>query len=100
MVRERVVSMEPVHRVPILIVGGGIGGLAAALARRGLTAHVLEHAIAFGEIGAGIQIAPNASSVLDHLGVLEQITSCAVYPRRMLLVDALPRKSCQDCRFR
>jgi 3-hydroxybenzoate 6-monooxygenase len=83
--------MEPAHRVPILIVGGGIVGLAAALAlaRRGLTAHVLEHAIAFGEIGAGIQIAPNASSVLDHLGVLEQISSCAVYPQRMLLVDSL-----------
>jgi salicylate hydroxylase len=83
--------MEPAHRVPILIVGGGIGGLTAALAlaRRGLTAHVLEQATAFGEIGAGIQIAPNASSVLEQVGVLDQIASCAVYPTRMLLVDAL-----------
>src|SRR5215469_3150533 len=90
-VHERVLRMEPAHRVPILIVGGGIGGLAAALAlaRRGLTAHVLEQATVFGEIGAGIQIAPNASGVLDRLGTLEQIASCAVYPRRMLLVDAL-----------
>jgi 3-hydroxybenzoate 6-monooxygenase len=89
--RERALSMEPAHRVPVLIVGGGIGGLAAALAlaRRGLTAHVLEQATVFGEIGAGIQIAPNASSVLDRVGVLEQIASCAVYPKRMLLVDAL-----------
>jgi salicylate hydroxylase len=83
--------MKAVQRVPILIVGGGIGGLttALALAGRGLTAHVLELATTFGEIGAGIQIAPNASSVLDHLGVLEQVASCAVYPKRMLLVDAL-----------
>lgn len=79
------------QRVPVLIVGGGIGGLTAALAlaRRGLAAHVLEQAPAFAEIGAGIQIAPNASSVLDHLGVLDQISACAVYPKRMLLVDAL-----------
>ncbi len=84
-------GIEPEQRIPILIVGGGIGGLTAALAlaRRGLTAHVLEQATAFGEIGAGIQIAPNASSVLDSLGVLDQIASCAVYPKRMLLVDAL-----------
>jgi 3-hydroxybenzoate 6-monooxygenase len=78
------------RRVPILIIGGGLGGLAAALAlaRRGLSAQVLEQATAFGEIGAGIQIAPNASRVLDDLGVLEQVASCAVYPKRMLLVDA------------
>ncbi len=84
-------GMEPEQRVPILIIGGGIGGLTAALAlaRRGLPAHVLEQATAFGEIGAGIQIAPNASSVLDSLGVLDQIASCAVYPKRMLLVDAV-----------
>jgi 2-polyprenyl-6-methoxyphenol hydroxylase-like FAD-dependent oxidoreductase len=83
--------MQPAYRVPILIVGGGIGGLAAALAlaRRGLTAHILEQANAFGEIGAGIQIAPNASSVLDHLGVIERIAALAVYPKRMLLVDAI-----------
>ena len=77
--------------IPFLIVGGGIGGLATALAlsRQGYQVHVLEQASVFGEIGAGIQLAPNASSVLDQLGVLEQISACAVYPRRMLLVDAL-----------
>jgi salicylate hydroxylase len=83
--------MSQQRTIPFLIVGGGIGGLATALAlaRRGYQTHVLEQATAFGEIGAGIQLAPNASSVLDQLGVLEQISACAVYPRQMLLVDAL-----------
>jgi 2-polyprenyl-6-methoxyphenol hydroxylase-like FAD-dependent oxidoreductase len=77
--------------IPFLIVGGGIGGLATALAlsRKGYQVHLLEQASTFAEIGAGIQLAPNASSVLDHLGVLDEISTCAVYPRRMLLVDAL-----------
>ncbi|MCW2720533.1 FAD-binding protein, partial [Pseudonocardia sp.] len=52
----------------VLVVGGGIGGLTAALcsARAGLTVRVLEQAAAFGEIGAGIQLAPNATRVLDR----------------------------------
>ncbi|HEX6777146.1 MAG TPA: FAD-dependent oxidoreductase [Ktedonobacterales bacterium] len=83
--------MSQRRAIPFLIVGGGIGGLATALAlsRKGYRVLVLEQASAFGEIGAGIQLAPNASSVLNALGVLEQISACAVYPRRMLLVDAL-----------
>ena len=83
--------MSQRRAIPFLIVGGGIGGLATALAlsRKGYRVLVLEQASAFGEIGAGIQLAPNASSVLNALGVLEQISTCAVYPRRMLLVDAL-----------
>jgi salicylate hydroxylase len=50
---------------------------------------VLEQATTFGEIGAGIQLAPNAASALDHLGILARIGQYAVYPRRMVLVDAL-----------
>ncbi len=48
--------------VPLLIVGGGIAGLATALglARKGRPAHVIERAPEFGEVGAGIQLAPNA----------------------------------------
>ncbi len=77
--------------IPLLIVGGGIGGLATALSlsRKGYRVQLLEQASTFGEIGAGIQLAPNASSVLDELGVLSQISQCAVYPRQMFLVDAL-----------
>jgi 2-polyprenyl-6-methoxyphenol hydroxylase-like FAD-dependent oxidoreductase len=55
--------------VPILIIGGGIGGMTAALAlaRAGFTAHIVERSPEFGEIGAGIQLAPNALRILDGL---------------------------------
>ncbi|MEV0611852.1 FAD-dependent monooxygenase [Nonomuraea sp. NPDC050404] len=57
-----------------IVVGGGIGGLAAALAlhRIGWRATVLERASALGEIGAGMSQAPNAMRALDELGVGEQ----------------------------
>lgn len=76
--------------VPLLIAGGGIGGLAAALAlaRRGIAVRVLEQADAFGEIGAGIQLAPNASRVLEALGVLEPVLECAVFPDYAVMIDA------------
>ena len=55
----------------ILVAGGGIGGLVAALclARRGWEVLVFEKAASFAETGAGIQISPNASRVLHHLGL-------------------------------
>jgi salicylate hydroxylase len=83
--------MKQIHRIPFLIIGGGIGGLATALAlsKKGYPVHLVEKAHEFGEIGAGIQIAPNASRVLDDLGVLDEINKYAVYPRRLILVDAL-----------
>jgi salicylate hydroxylase len=83
--------MSQQRAIPFVVVGGGIGGLATALAlaRKGYQVRVLEQSSVFGEIGAGIQLAPNASRVLDELGILGQISRDAVYPRRMLLVDAL-----------
>jgi 3-hydroxybenzoate 6-monooxygenase len=74
-----------------LIVGGGIGGLAAALslARAGRRVHVIERAAEFGEIGAGLQLAPNASDALDRLGVLGEIRKHAVFPQRMAWGDAI-----------
>ena len=55
---------------PVLVVGGGIGGLAAALAlaRRGFSVKVIEQAQELGEIGAGIQLGPNAFAAFDALG--------------------------------
>lgn len=79
------------ERVPILIIGGGIGGLALALslARHGRPVHLLEKSPEFGEIGAGIQLAPNGSWALDSLGVLQDIHKHAVFPERLLWMDAV-----------
>src|SRR6266545_770246 len=79
------------ERVETLVVGGGIGGLATALAlsRQGMPVCVLEQAHEFGEIGAGIQLAPNALRMLERLGVVERIAADAVYPRRAVLMSAV-----------
>jgi 2-polyprenyl-6-methoxyphenol hydroxylase-like FAD-dependent oxidoreductase len=79
------------QRVPILVAGGGIGGLAVALAlaNRGLGVRVIEKATEFGELGAGLQLAPNASRALDALGVRSAIESFAVFPQRMIWMDAI-----------
>lgn len=75
----------------LLIVGGGIGGLAAALAvsRGGHRVHVLEKSEQFVEIGAGLQLAPNATRMLDRLGLLEEIRRHAIFPRRLVMMDAV-----------
>src|SRR3954462_4745039 len=77
--------------LPILIAGGGIGGLAAALAlaRRGFAVKVLEQASQIGEIGAGIQLGPNAFSAFDALGIGDGARSRAVYTDRLVLMDAV-----------
>ncbi|WGW04764.1 3-hydroxybenzoate 6-monooxygenase [Tropicibacter oceani] len=75
---------------PILIAGGGIGGLAAAcgLAQKGFRSIVVEQAKQFGEIGAGIQIGPNAFHCFDYLGVGDQAREKAVYIDALRLMDA------------
>ena len=79
------------EKLPILIVGGGIGGLTTALAlsRRNRPVHVVEKAPEFGEIGAGLQLAPNAMYVLEQVGVLPEISKHAVYPSRLVWMDAI-----------
>ncbi len=75
----------------VLIAGGGIGGLAAAvgLAQRDHAVLVLEKAPALGEIGAGIQLGPNAFHAFDYLGVGEDARAMAVYIDALRLMDAL-----------
>jgi len=77
--------------LPVLVAGGGIGGLAAALAltRRGLSVKVLEQAPQLGEIGAGIQLGPNAFAAFDALGIGPIARSRAVYTDEMVMHDAL-----------
>ena len=81
----------PSQNLPVLVAGGGIGGLAAALAlvRRGFTVQVLEQAPEIGEIGAGIQLGPNAFSAFDALGVGEKARGRAVYTDHMVMHDAV-----------
>ena len=73
--------MGSVGARPVLIAGGGIGGLAAALglARKGIPSILLEKAAALGEIGAGIQLGPNAFHAFDYLGIGEAARGMAVY---------------------
>jgi len=75
----------------LLVVGGGIGGLATALsaARAGRRVHVIEKAPAFTEIGAGLQLAPNATRVLHHLGILDDVLPLATFPKNLVMMDAM-----------
>ena len=75
----------------VLIAGGGIGGLATALglAQKGVRSILLEKAATLGEIGAGIQLGPNAFHAFDYLGVGEAARRMAVYIDQLRLMDAL-----------
>lgn len=79
---------------PILIVGGGLGGLTTALAlsRRGFATRVLEGAQEFGAIGYGIQFGPNVFHVLDRLGLMDAVLAVADSPAAVLMWDALTGK--------
>jgi len=75
------------HRLNIGIVGGGIGGVAAAVAlhRAGIDATVYERANELREAGAGMMLWPNATRVLKELGLLERVAACSG-PNRHFLV--------------
>ena len=81
----------PKQQERVLIAGGGIGGLAAAiaLARRGIESEVLERSRFSEETGAGIQLGPNATRALAALGVLEAIGARAFKPDAIAIYDGL-----------
>ncbi len=79
--------MRMTDRLPILVAGAGIAGLtvALALARRGFPVTVLERTDALQEVGAGIQLAPNASRILIELGLSAALDAVACRPRAVVL---------------
>jgi salicylate hydroxylase len=83
---------------PAVVAGGGIGGLAVALglARKGFKVLVLEQAQEFGEIGAGIQLAPNAWHAIDALGVGELVKKEAVFIEHLLMMDGVSGETVID----
>ncbi|GAA1936216.1 3-hydroxybenzoate 6-hydroxylase [Microbacterium aoyamense] len=74
-----------------LIVGGGIGGLATAVAlrRAGVAVTLVEKADEFGEVGAGLQLGPNATRILFGWGLESAIREVAVFPENLIARDAL-----------
>lgn len=75
----------------VLIVGAGIGGLAnaVALTAKGLTVRVLERTEELGEVGAGMQIAPNCTRILDDWGLLDEVIDLGVTPGNLVMRDAI-----------
>ncbi len=75
----------------MLVVGGGIGGLAAALAcaRVGVDVALLERASAFTEVGAGVQLGPNVVKLLDAWGLQDALAAVAAFPSRLQVRSAL-----------
>lgn len=75
----------------VLIAGGGIAGMAAALAlaRHGWSVTLCEESPAPGEVGAGLQMSPNAARVLRWLGVLDAVSARAFRPQAATMRDGI-----------
>ncbi|KAH8108578.1 FAD/NAD-binding domain-containing protein [Phellopilus nigrolimitatus] len=77
---------QAAQRLNILVIGGGIGGLAAAfcLAHAGHTVTIFEAARKLSEVGAGLQVSPNVSRLLNRWGMTDRIRECAVEPEALV----------------
>ncbi|QRM55559.1 FAD-dependent monooxygenase [Sinorhizobium sp. BG8] len=73
----------------VAIIGAGIAGLTAALclARRGIHTDIFEQSELLQEVGAGLQLSPNATSILDRLGILRTLESCWTEPESIMLAS-------------
>jgi 2-polyprenyl-6-methoxyphenol hydroxylase-like FAD-dependent oxidoreductase len=89
------------NRLPVLVVGGGIGGLATALAlsRKGIPVQVLEQAPEFKEIGAGIQLGPNVFRMFEVLGLTEQMFHWAAFPEGLEFRDSITTETIVDLKI-
>ena len=89
------------NRLPVLVVGGGIGGLATALAlaRKGIPVQVLEQAPEFTEIGAGIQLGPNVFRMFEVLGLTEQMFHWAAFPEGLEFRDSITTETIVDLKI-
>jgi salicylate hydroxylase len=86
---------------PVLVVGGGIGGLSTALAlsRKGIPVQVLEQAPEFAEIGAGIQLGPNVFRMFEVLGLTEQMFHWAAFPEGLEFRDSITTETIVDLKI-
>ncbi|MFM1817597.1 MAG: 3-hydroxybenzoate 6-hydroxylase 1 [Pseudomonadota bacterium] len=77
-------------KAELVIAGAGIGGLAAAfaLARQGQPVTLLERADAFAEVGAGVQMGPNVTRILQAWGLNDALQAVAAFPQRLQARDA------------
>src|ERR1043166_1234459 len=89
------------NQAPVLVVGGGIGGLSAALAllRKGIPVQVLEQAPEFKEIGAGIQLGPNVFRMFEVLGLTEQMFHWSAFPEGLEFRDSITGETVIELRI-
>ena len=75
----------------VIVVGGGIGGLAVslALAKKGIAVRLFEQAAEIKEIGAGIQLGPNVFRMFECLGITSDVSKLGVFPEHLLMFDSV-----------